>query len=274
MVIAVSLSSINSFAQIKDAETATVTIYGNCEMCKATIEEAGNVKREANVQWDQKTKVATLTYNSGKTDPDEILKRIALAGYDSENFLAPDDVYAKLPECCQYNRALKPTGQAEAAHAHHQAASPANTAVENASQLQPVFDYYFSIKDALVKTDAPTASAKAAELVAAIGAVEMDKLTTAEHTAWMNVLKGLTANAERVSTSKDIAKQREAFAALSTQLYELAKVSKQDIAVYHQHCPMYSNGKGANWLSKENAVKNPYYGAQMLTCGETVEIIK
>jgi hypothetical protein len=30
----------------------------------------------------------------------------------------------------------------------------------------------------------------------------------------------------------------------------------------------------ANWLSKENAVKNPYYGSQMLTCGKTVETIK
>jgi hypothetical protein len=27
-----------------------------------------------------------------------------------------------------------------------------------------------------------------------------------------------------------------------------------------QFCPM-ANGKGANWLNKENAVKNPYYGS-------------
>ena len=37
---------------------------------------------------------------------------------------------------------------------------------------------------------------------------------------------------------------------------------------------MANGGKGANWLSKENAVKNPYYGSQMLTCGSTVETIK
>jgi hypothetical protein len=30
----------------------------------------------------------------------------------------------------------------------------------------------------------------------------------------------------------------------------------------------------ANWLSKENTVKNPYYGSQMLSCGKTVETIK
>jgi hypothetical protein len=37
---------------------------------------------------------------------------------------------------------------------------------------------------------------------------------------------------------------------------------------------MYNDGKGANWLSKESAIKNPYYGSQMLSCGKTVETIK
>jgi hypothetical protein len=37
---------------------------------------------------------------------------------------------------------------------------------------------------------------------------------------------------------------------------------------------MANSGKGANWLSKENAIKNPYYGSSMLTCGKTVEIIE
>jgi len=37
---------------------------------------------------------------------------------------------------------------------------------------------------------------------------------------------------------------------------------------------MYNDGKGANWLSTENGVKNPYYGSQMLNCGKTIETIK
>ena len=39
--------------------------------------------------------MATLTYDPSKTNQDEVLKRIALAGYDKEKFLAPDDVYAE-----------------------------------------------------------------------------------------------------------------------------------------------------------------------------------
>ncbi|WET51276.1 DUF3347 domain-containing protein [Chryseobacterium indologenes] len=283
MVISVLLSSINSFAQIKNAKTETVKIYGNCGMCKATIEKAGNVNKVASVEWNKDTKMATLTYDSDKTNQDEILKRIALAGYDSEKFLAPDDVYAKLPGCCQYDRELKPVAKSNDAgmdmksghtnHNHNEMATTKTADDQNAPQLKVVFDNYFSVKDALVKTDAGTSSAKAAELVKAIKAVEMAKLSTGEHTVWMKVMKDLTANAEKIAASKDVAQQRQTFALLSKNMYELAKVSKQETPVYYQHCPMYNNGKGANWLSKEEAVKNPYYGSQMLTCGSVQETI-
>lgn len=284
MAIAVLLSSINSFAQMKNAKTETVKIYGNCGMCKTTIEKAGNEKKVASVDWNKDTKVATLTYDSDKTNPDEILKRVALAGYDSEKFRAPDDVYAKLPSCCQYDRPLETVAKNKEAgmdmkaghgnHNHNETATSAKTETpKNLSQLKPVFDGYFSIKDALVKTDAATASAKAVELAASIKDVDMNKLSAEEHTVWMKVMQALASGAESISKSKDVAKQREGFAALSGHIYELAKVSKQDAPVYYQHCPMYNDGKGANWLSKENAVKNPYYGAQMLTCGKIQQTI-
>lgn len=283
MVIAVLLSSINSFAQIKNAKTETVKIYGNCGICKTTIEKAGNEKKVANVEWNKDTKMATLTYDSDKTNQDEILKRIALAGYDSEKFLAPDDVYAKLPGCCQYSRELKPIAKSNDAgmdmknghtnHNHNEMTATNTADTQNVPQLKAVFDNYFSVKDALVKTDAGTSSIKAAELVKSIKALEMAKLSTDEHTAWMKVMKDLMANAEKIAASKDVAKQRETFALLSKNMYELAKVSKQETPIYYQHCPMYDNGKGANWLSQQEAVKNPYYGNQMLTCGSVQETI-
>ncbi|MEL4486117.1 DUF3347 domain-containing protein, partial [Shewanella algae] len=79
---------------------------------------------------------------------------------------------------------------------------------------------------------------------------------------------------EHINESKDIAHQRDHFMSLSKNIYEVIKVAKPTDAVYYQYCPMANKGKGANWLSKENAIKNPYYGTQMLSCGKTVEIIK
>ncbi|TXF75207.1 DUF3347 domain-containing protein [Chryseobacterium sp.] len=283
MVITVLLSAISTYAQIKNAKSETVKIYGNCDRCKTTIEKAGNLKNVATVNWNQDTKMATLNYDRKKTNQDEILKRIALAGYDSEKFLAPDDIYAKLSDCCQYNREQKPVAKAKdngmdikAEHANHNPKEMETTitaTTQNAPQLKIVFNNYFSVKDALVKTDATSSSAKAAELVKAIKAVEITKLSTEEHTVWMKVMKDLTANAEKIATAKEVSKQREAFALLSKNMYELTNVSKQETPVYYQHCPMYNNGKGANWLSKEEAIKNPYYGSQMLTCGSVQETI-
>lgn len=263
-------------AQIPHSKTESVKIYGNCEMCEETIETAANIKKVANVDWNKDTKMATLTYDSTKTNQDEILKRIALAGYDSDKFLAPDDVYSKLAGCCQYERVNKTAIAKTMAMEDHTMHKP-ETLVETkqeVNQLKIVFENYFSLKDALVKTDGKLASTLASSLLVQINAVKMDKLSTAEHTVWMKVLSSLKSNTDKIAIANNIEKQRNAFMALSANFYDLLKVSKQETAIYYQHCPMYNDGNGANWLSKENAVKNPYYGSKMLTCGKTVETIK
>ncbi|MFY7963827.1 MAG: mercury transporter, partial [Chitinophagaceae bacterium] len=68
--------------------------------------------------------------------------------------------------------------------------------------------------------------------------------------------------------------QRDHFTSLSKNMYELLKAAKANTTVYYQYCPMFNNGKGANWLSKEATIKNPYYGSMMLSCGKVQETIK
>lgn len=140
-------------------------------------------------------------------------------------------------------------------------------------ELKSVFENYFQVKDALVKSNGKTAATESAELLAAINAVKMESLSEAEHTAWMKVLPELKEDAEHISETNDTGHQRDHFITLSKNVYELQKVVKTDTSVYYQHCPMANKGKGANWLSKEKAIKNPYYGAQMLTCGKVVETL-
>jgi hypothetical protein len=94
------------------------------------------------------------------------------------------------------------------------------------------------------------------------------------HMIWMKVLTDLKADAKNIGNTNDIAKQRNHFVALSKNIYPLIKISKTETPTYYQFCPMANDGKGAHWLSKENAVKNPYYGSMMLTCGKTVETIQ
>ncbi len=282
MAIFVLLSFFGCKTQSSHSKTETVTIYGNCEICKTSIEKAGNSKNIATVNWNKDTKEAILIYNSQKTNRSEILKRIALAGYDSDSFLAPDNAYNKLPTCCLYERKAKTAPLVEVSkmdtlktvenhsdHSNHNSITDAKT-----PQLKAIFENYFFIKDALVKTDGKLASEKATNLLAAIKAVKMEKLTTDEHNAFMKVVKNLTLDAQTISKSKDAELQRKHFSSLSMNIYALIKVSQNEQPIYLQHCPMANNGKGADWLSKENTIKNPYFGSMMLNCGKTTETIK
>jgi copper chaperone CopZ len=274
MTIVLLLSLAISNAQIKNAKTETAKIFGNCGICKTTIEKAGNLQKVAKVDWNKDTKIATLTYDSLKTNPDEILKRIALVGYDSEKFLAPDDVYSKLQDFCQYDREAKvavPTDHSKmdmnkTDHSSHTTA----TEKPEINQLKSVFDNYFLLKDALVKSDGSTAAAISKNLLASLSDVKMDELSMDVHMVWIKVMKDLLANAKSISAIQDVKTQRANFMTLSKNIYELMKVAKTDIPVYYQYCPMVK----ANWLSKENTIKNPYYGSQMLSCGQTIETIK
>ena len=287
MAIMALLSSTAINAQIKNTKTESVKIYGNCQMCEVAIERVGNVKNEAEVDWNKETKMATITYDANLTNPDEILKRIALAGYDSDQFLAPDKAYAMLSECCQYERinkkeAIMPNSSMKMeSHSNHDAEmgmkngeKPAeNMETQNAGELQAVFDRYFDLKDALVQSDGKSASTAAKALVTAIRKVKMGELEPKTHEVWMVKMKALSENAEKISESTDADDQRVYFSGLSQPMYELMKLSTAGPTVYYQKCPMYNNGKGANWLSKESSIKNPYYGSMMMTCGSTVEKI-
>ena len=271
-------------AQIKNAKTTTLKVFGNCGMCKTTIEKAGSKKRLYKTEWNEETKMATITYDSKKSSADEVMKNIALSGYDNVNYLAPDNVYSKLHGCCKYDREQKTEAVTEAKSMTDGAATmqdhgnqmQANNTMNmnETTQLKAVYDNYFLLKDALVKTDGALASTKGADLLTALNMVEMGKLNTEEHTVWMQVEKALKTDAKRIKESSDIDNQRENFITLSKMMYELVKAGKPAETVYYQFCPMANDGKGANWLSKESAIKNPYYGSQMLTCGKIIETIK
>ena len=111
-VFFLSISFTNfSFAQEAKTDkqtkvkTETFTVYGNCGMCKRTIEGAlANVKGVTFAEWDKETDVMTVKYKPKKITLDEIKQKIADVGYDSDTHRAKTEVYESLPGCCQYER--------------------------------------------------------------------------------------------------------------------------------------------------------------------------
>jgi len=265
-------------AKIKNGKTETAHINGNCEMCEQTIEKAGSIKNISSVDWDKTSKKASITYNPKKTTLNEVLKRIALAGYDNQEYLAPDESYAALASCCQYER----SGKREMHHISANTTKIDNTNIKAQEpqekilakdSLKTFFNSYFALKDALITSNSKEVSDKARDLLSIATKLDEGKLTEVEHNVWIAMVDKIKKDAEQMSKASDIEAQRQIFMNLTKNVYALRKISKQETAVYFQHCPMYNNGVGADWLSKEKTIKNPYYGSQMLTCGKVVETI-
>ncbi|MFV8225030.1 TolC family protein [Christiangramia aquimixticola] len=80
---------------------------------------------------------------------------------------------------------------------------------------------------------------------------------------------------QAISENNKIENQRDHFIILSENMVALAtNMNFEGNPVYVQFCPMANNNKGANWLSLEAEVRNPYYGDAMLTCGEVKDTLK
>ena len=122
---------------------------------------------------------------------------------------------------------------------------------------------YYNLKNALVSSNAEAASAGATAFVKAIDAAGKETVNDSTR-------KVLLADAGAIAETKDLKVQRVKFATLSANMFALAKVVKLSTApVYQQYCPM----KKASWLSDNKAIKNPYYGSAMLTCGSVKETL-
>jgi len=70
--------------------------------------------------------------------------------------------------------------------------------------------------------------------------------------------------AEAALEADDIEELRTQFKPLSESLTALEL--PQGFA--HAFCPMYDAGNGAPWVQRDGPVRNPYYGAVMLNCGD------
>lgn len=270
-IIAICLlsSSLYGYGQNTAMTTQTVKVSGNCGMCKKTIEKAGN-SADSKVDWNEDNQTAKVSFNAEKTSLDAVLKNIALAGYDNEKYLAPATTYAELHGCCQYDRTLS----APPANPENKEESIENSSVAKAGNFQPIYDQYFILKDALIAADHQAVTAGAAKLSNLLSTLKSTSLTTTEQQVWKTQANSLAQHSKALQDAKDLAKQRLVFVSLSEEVYKLAKSSKPALPVYQQKCPMFNGGKGATWLSLNKEVKNPYYGAQMLTCGSTIQTIQ
>lgn len=140
------------------------------------------------------------------------------------------------------------------------------TKAQDSTKTQPsqLLTTYYNLKDALVGSNANAAAIAAEDFVKTVNA-------TGKETVKDETRSALLKDANDIFQSKDLNIQRQKFSNLSSTMYALAKTVKLSAdPVYQQYCPM----KKASWLSNNKAIKNPYYGSSMLTCGKLTETIQ
>ena len=126
----------------------------------------------------------------------------------------------------------------------------------NDDNVDKQFKHYIHLKTALVNSDVNEAQSGAKML--------MDNTDDAD-------LKGILY---KISETNDIEIQRTLFSDVTEKMTSVVEKSISNGEVYKQFCPMAFNNKGGYWLSKDEEIRNPYYGNKMLKCGRISETIK
>jgi len=141
-------------------------------------------------------------------------------------------------------------------------------------QLQEALQAYLQLKDALVATDEQQAQEQARQLLTMLTEIDMSLLKGEPHHYWMEQLEALEAHSRQISQAGEVEEQRKQFDFLSQAMITTLKIFGVQKNIYYvQHCPMAFDDDGADWISDEEAIRNPYFGEQMLKCGVVEDTI-
>jgi Cu(I)/Ag(I) efflux system membrane fusion protein len=140
------------------------------------------------------------------------------------------------------------------------------------NQLGKVVSQYIKLKDALTNDNPILAQKEAKNVQTALENVDMLLLLGDAHNVWMKALKPLKEATANIASSKEIGVQRDAFLILSKELSDAIKTlgvkTENKKKLFLEFCPMANNNSGGYWLSYDKEIKNPFFGKEMLSCGE------
>ena len=145
--------------------------------------------------------------------------------------------------------------------------------------IQSLLDAYYNISEGFVTWDTTAIARYGNELKMALDSLKVEELkvdTTGIYESALDPVANAKNETDNILQQPSIDKKRISFNLLSENLRLLFIVVKYDQGkLYWQECPMaFGEGNSGNWLSKTDAVRNPYLGTQhpkyndgMLHCG-------
>ncbi len=158
---------------------------------------------------------------------------------------------------------------------HKHTTSDLNSNAASKRIIEPVLAPYLGMKDALADDDFGIALQAARKLASTINAIQEGELNQEEVAVWQQQKIALSKELEHLDHISSIEELRQSFNGISNAVILLAESFHLGNGSYYiQHCPMANSNTGADWISKEQEIFNPYFGASMLKCGEVSRTIK
>lgn len=140
-----------------------------------------------------------------------------------------------------------------------------------AAHMQEVMNDYFHLKEAFVQSDVSSVDKAADRLGQHAGVLSFEDLAgdTTRFSQAESAQKSLLAELSGLKGESTLLGKRQEFQMISDIVYDLIQATGlKTQTVYRDFCPMFNDGNGAYWLSSAQAIRNPYYGQDMLECGE------
>ena len=137
------------------------------------------------------------------------------------------------------------------------------------TSLEELYAAYFQVQQALSSDKKPPESA-AKSLSQAASTLAADKSLP---DAAAKLTREVAATSEHLH-HLDIAEARKTFKTISRAVVTLASQVRSEGAeksFTHFYCPMVPGGEG-DWLQSGGELANPYFGSEMLRCGEKVQV--
>ncbi len=152
----------------------------------------------------------------------------------------------------------------------------ANTATPGPTVfIKEILTNYLQMKNAFAKDNSKDAATAGNSMVASFASFNKAALTPEQTKIYNDLEDDAKEHAEHIGMNAGkIEHQREHFDMLSKDVYQLVKTFGVGQKLYYDHCPMYNDGKGANWISDTKEIANPYLGKKMPTCGTVKEELK
>ena len=107
LLVVLLVVTLSAQAQVKKSKNAkyTIEVNGNCEQCQHRIQKAAfSVDGVKTANWSIESHQLEVTLNEEKSTISDVKKAIAKVGHDVGEVKTTNEIYSKLPGCCQYER--------------------------------------------------------------------------------------------------------------------------------------------------------------------------